>query len=695
MATEGGRYNKQKQPTRRNDMKNFKNESAARHGVRVAGLLMAMVLTACGGGGGNPGTTAGSGTGTGSGSGTGSGTGTGAVAAAPTLTLGITDAAGKATKTLATSDAVVVKATVLDENKKPVDAVVAFATDDRLAKFFDITSGSSSTTGTATTDATGNASIKMARAAVTANGAGTITATATYRNSTGATVTVVGSASYTVSGTALAFDTLSVAPTSIQAYGTTTLSVKVLSGSTAYIDQPVNVTFNSQCATAGKATLSTTVPTNTTTGIAQTTYRDNGCGGNDTITVSADGIAKSAAASLTIAPPSAASVQFIGASPSTQSIVIQGQGGNGRTETATLTFKVVDNFGHPLAGKQVNFTTTSPLVTINKASDTTDAGGQVITTVNSGTVATTFRVQATLPHTAANGNPDISTLSDSVVVTTGLPTQASFSMAPVAYNIEGWNVDSNPGTPATRIQVLLADKSGNPVPDGTPIVFQTNMGSVGTSDKGGCNTVNGGCSVDFRAQNPRIPTPGQPVTPCNTGNTGSTLDATRVGLATVCASSTDGINTVFSKIALFFSGGDAVNTTWDGNAVSFDALHPNDLGSVSSSDSKVFQLQLNDVNLNPLPVGTKVEITSMLNGTPGGVVPATVPSVAPHDAHGIAGASGATVAGPQGSLHTFSIAAVTNPLGGCSAKTATFNVTVTAPAGSVTNIPFKLSFTCP
>jgi hypothetical protein len=33
-----------------------------------------------------------------------------------------------------------------------------------------------------------------------------------------------------------------------------------------------------------------------------------------------------------------------------------GQGGNGRTETATLTFKVVDIFGNPLAGKQVNFT---------------------------------------------------------------------------------------------------------------------------------------------------------------------------------------------------------------------------------------------------------------------------------------------------------------------------------------------------
>ena len=64
--------------------------------------------------------------------------------------------------------------------------------------------------------------------------------------------------------------------------------------------------------------------------------------------------------------------------------------------------------------------------------------------------------------------------------------------------------------------ILLADQSGNPVADGTPIVFQTNLGAIGSSDKGGCNTVNGGCAVDFRTQAPRFPTKNQPATPCNT-----------------------------------------------------------------------------------------------------------------------------------------------------------------------------------
>ena len=130
----------------------------------------------------------------------------------------------------------------------------------------------------------------------------------------------------------------------------------------------------------------------------------------------------------------------------------------------------------------------------------TMTSGNVVTTVNSGSVATSFRVKATVPGTA--GGPDFSTLSDSIAVTTGLPSQKGFSISSGSFNVEGWTVDSSTTTPATRIQVLLADDFGNPVPDGTPVVFQTNMGAVGSSDRGGCNTVNGGCVVDFRAQGP-------------------------------------------------------------------------------------------------------------------------------------------------------------------------------------------------
>ncbi|MDN4055756.1 Ig-like domain-containing protein [Massilia sp. YIM B02763] len=658
-------------------MNNYEHDFAARHGVRAAtlasGMAIALLLAACGGGGGNPGTTGGSGSGSTGGGSTGNG-GSGTVTNSAAVTLAFSNAGGASTNALSGATPLTVKATVLDANKKPVpNAIVTFATDNSLATF-------SPTAGTALTDANGVASVTMRAASLAAGGAGTVTATTSV-----AGATVSGTGNYSVGATTLAFGALSASPSSLQAYGSTVLSVDLLSGGAKYTSQQVNVSFSSACVTAGKATLAATVATNN--GTAQTVYRDKGCANNDTITVSADGIAQAATTAVTIAPPSAASVQFVGATPTNQSIVIQGQGGNGRTETAVLTFKVVDSFGNPLAGKQVNFSTASPYVRINKASDTTDASGSVITTVNSGTTPTSFRVQATLPGTASGTGPDISTMSDSIVVTNGLPVQRAFTLATDKFNVEGWNILN--GSAAT-ITVSLGDAFGNLVPDGTPIVFQTNMGAVGSSSTGGCNTVNGNCSVPFRTQQPFTATPGLPATPCNAASP----DATRAGLATICASTTDGSNVLYQKTAIFFSGSTAVNTFMSGTKVSFDATNPNDLGTIASSATKVFQLELNDVNLNPMPAGSRVEITSMLNGNASAVVPATVPNIAPHGTTNVDDPTGNSISGNQGSTHTFSISS-TQPTECKNATQASFNVTVTTPLGSVTNIPFKLSFTCP
>jgi protocatechuate 3,4-dioxygenase beta subunit len=650
------------------------NTNLARRGAPAAtALLIALALSACGGGGGNPGAVGGSGSTGGTGGTGGTGTTT-PVAASPTVTLGFVNASGASTNALTGATPLTVKATVLDKDKKPVpSAIVSFATDNTLAVF-------SPSAGTALTDVNGVASVTMRVASLAAGGAAKVTASTTVAGST-----ITGESNYSVGATTLSFGAMSAAPNSIQAYGSTVLSVDVLAGSSKYTEQQVNVSFSSACVAAGKATLAATVATNN--GTAQTVYRDKGCANNDVITVSADGIAKSATAQLQIAAPAAASVQFVQAAPSDKSIVIRGQGGNGRTETATLTFKVVDIFGNPLAGKQVNFAPSTSAVTVNKLSDTTDATGSVVTTVNSGSTPTSFRVLATLPGTASGSNPDISTYSDSIVVTTGLPVQRAFSLSSGSFNVEGWNID-NPN--ATSVQVMLADAFGNPVPDGTPVVFQTNMGAIGSSDKGGCNTVNGLCSVLFRSQNPRTATPGSPVTPCNTG-AGTSADSIRPGLATICASSSDGSNTVFAKTAIFMSGSGAVNVTMSGAPVSYTTA--NDLGALKSSETKVFQLQLNDVNNNPMPAGTRVELTSVLNATAAAVLPATVPNIAPH-AGSVDDKTGVSVSGPQGSFHTFSISSTT-PTECKNSAQASFNVAITTPGGTVTAIPFKLLFTCP
>jgi hypothetical protein len=632
-----------------------------RAGARALALALALALSACGGGGGSPGSTVGTGNTSGPGTGTTQGT--------PTVSVAFTNSSGQATNSLTSANQLTVKATVRDANGRAVpNALVTFATDEKLAVF-------SPAAGTALSDANGVATITMLAASLGSGGAGSVTVTANVGNTS-----VAGAGNYSVGATSLQFGQLTANPSSIQAYGSTVLSVDLLAGNSKYTEQQVNVNFSSACVTAGKATLASVVATNN--GTVQTVYRDQGCGNSDLITVSAPGVSKAATVQLAIAPPSAASVQFVAANPSTQSIVIQGQGGNGRTETASLKFKVVDIFNHALPGATVDFSSSTSLITVNKTSDTTDANGEVITTVNSGSTATSFRVKAAL-----HSNPAVYTWSDTIVVTTGLPVARAFSLTSDKYNIDRTR-ESGLNNWAASIQVMIADNFSNPVPDGTPVVFQTNMGAIGSSDKGGCITLNGTCSVNFRMQDPRVATPGQPATVCNA----AVADATRPGVATICASTSDGTNTVYGRTGLFFSGNYATNVYMNGAKLPTNLV--TDLGTAKSDSPVVFSLQINDDNNNPMPIGTKVSIVNAANVVAGGALPAIVPNMAP--------ALTLTPASPpQGSSHAFTVTS-TQASNCTKALDGTFSVEVLTPNDPVTNlpgnatyIPFKLTFSCP
>lgn len=621
---------------------------------------LALALAACGGGGGNPGAVSGGG-GTGT-PGTGGGT---TAPAAPSVAVNFVNASGAATNSLTAGTPLIAKATVRDAAGKPIpEALVTFSTDNTLALF-------APSAGTALTDANGVASVTMRPATLGAGGAAKVSVSSTV-----AGVTITGERNYSVGATALTLSAITLSPTSIPAYGSTTISVDVLANGARYTAQQLTVNFSSACVNAGKATLAATATTNS--GNAQAVYRDLGCGTTDAISISADGADRPVTATLPIAIPAAASVQFASAFPVEQSIVIAGQGGNLRTETATLKFKVFDTFNRPLQGQTVNFSVSTTDVKLNKASDTTDQNGEVITTVNSGSKATTFRV------TAALGN-GISTMSDSIVVTTGLPVQRAFSLSVGSPNIEGWTIDNI----KTNVNVLLADQFGNPVADGTPVAFQTNIGAVGSSNKGACNLVNGGCSVDFRSQNPRSATSGSPATPCNA----AAPDNTRAGMASVCASTTDGTNTVFSRVAIFLSGSAASNVYLNGGATRLTGT-ASDLGTSRSGDGKVFMLQINDINHNPMPAGTTVAVTSLTNASVVDVIPATVQNVFPHNATAD-DITGSLITGNQGSFHQVTV--IGNAPSPCVAGTvATFNVSITSPiAKLITTYPFKMTLTCP
>jgi hypothetical protein len=234
------------------------------------------------------------------------------------------------------------------------------------------------------------------------------------------------------------------------------------------------VTFASSCP-AGSVTI-TPAQATSVNGQATATYSySGGCPlTQDTINATASGsgssslVNGSATATVALAPSQVGSIEFVSASPANI-----GLAGTGRNETSVVTFRVRDQAGGPRPNATVNFTLDTSVGGISRTptSAVTGPDGTVQTTVKSGSVATTVRVTAA---TQGASGATISTTSSQLTVTTGLPVQNRFSIAVETHNVEAWNTDG------VQVQVTarLADRIGNPVPDGTAIQFQTSHGSI-------------------------------------------------------------------------------------------------------------------------------------------------------------------------------------------------------------------------
>jgi hypothetical protein len=322
-------------------------------------------------------------------------------------------------------------------------------------------------------------------------GSGAFTDSTSSSNSGGSTGSTGGSTSTTVSigsgtGSSFTAGTLSIGTSSLSAGGTTTVTATLVDSSGNPYADPVDVSFVSTCVANGTATL--TSPVTTVGGVANSTYVAKGCSGTDTITatVTISGSSLSATGVLTVAAASVGSIQFVAATPNV--IAITGTGG---VETSTVVFKVVDQTGGPVSGQDVDFSLDTTLGGLSLTPTTAKSGadGLVQTVVQSGTVKTGVRVTATLTSLG------ISTRSDSLVVSTALADEDSFSLSASKLNIEGWDYDGE----TSSITARLADRYNNPVPDGTAVSFYAEGGSV----VGSCTTTNGACSVDWTSQNPR------------------------------------------------------------------------------------------------------------------------------------------------------------------------------------------------
>ena len=111
--------------------------------------------------------------------------------------------------------------------------------------------------------------------------------------------------------------------------------------------------------------------------------------------------------------------------------------------------------------------------------DTTQSSvdGKAVTRVLAGTVASPVQVMAyvDLNNNAQRDLDEPTTTSKTLVVSTGLPDQNSVSLSASVLNVDSaYDVDGK----TTRVSVRMADKFNNPAPDGTAVVFSTELGST-------------------------------------------------------------------------------------------------------------------------------------------------------------------------------------------------------------------------
>uniref|UniRef100_UPI00289A597B Ig-like domain-containing protein n=1 Tax=Massilia sp. TaxID=1882437 RepID=UPI00289A597B len=417
--------------------------------------------------------------------------GGGSVTAGVKVTATLVDGAGNAVASLSGGQSATLRATVLQPDGKPaVGAIVSFATSAPGLVAF------TPDTATALTDANGVAVVTVKPASYTASGAAALSATSVVEGKTG-----TAGLNIAIGAAPLTVGTLSFNPeqkTALPAFNTVALHIPITSaGQPATVATGLSLT--SLCVGDGTATL---VPGAMSNGVQVATYTNNGCTrGRDTITAAIGSSSQSI--SLDVSAANIGSIGFASSNLSGTSIVLKGSGGQGRSESAQLTFRVVDQQNNGLAGVDVDFTATTYTggLSVSPTRATTDANGNVTTMVSSGTIPTPVRVMATATR---NGNT-ITGLSDALTVSTGLPIQRWMSMSAEHYNIEGGEYDGE----TVGITVRLADQYGNPVSDGTAVNFVTEGGAVGSSAQGGCTTTGGGCSVDlvtqdFRPANGRV-----------------------------------------------------------------------------------------------------------------------------------------------------------------------------------------------
>ena len=297
----------------------------------------------------------------------------------------------------------------------------------------------------------------------------------------------------------------------MKAYGTQQVSVIANVNGVPATSTPVTVSFSATCGQVLPATASTdsagkVLVTYSATDATGTLPSTLGCSGKTVqITASSSG-ATAVSQNIAVAAAPATSISFVSAAPN-RIYLANACGVNPSCLTQSiLTFQLLNQSGEGIAGQSVRLTLKSLNGGTPKASFdtvgsvapvtlTTDSTGKVSQPVYSGAVPTNVIVNASLVAT-----PTIQTDSSILAIASGRPVQARLSLALEKLSIEGLNVD---GTTAT-VTLNLADRQGNPVPDGTVVNFVTEGGvMIPPTCTTGAVPGDSTCAVTIRSGNPR------------------------------------------------------------------------------------------------------------------------------------------------------------------------------------------------
>lgn len=237
----------------------------------------------------------------------------------------------------------------------------------------------------------------------------------------------------------------------------------------------------------------------------------------------------------------------------------------GGIEQSTLGYHVTDSHGTPVDGVEVAFRLGSSPgggEYISPESATTNILGNVTATLTSGTISGTVQVIASID---VDGHT-IKSRPVRVTIHSGLPSSDHFTLyRPVAQNITE--------TQRSVVTVLLGDRYGNPVSNGTSVYFSTTGGVI----DGSLQTCDDGTgAVELRYG---LPVPDD-------------------GLVTVTAQTTNEFNETIKKeaLVLFSTPHILINVT----PSHFDIDHLSD---------QTFNYTVTDSKGNPLVEGTRISVS--------------------------------------------------------------------------------------